>query len=231
MIYPDREIEKRLLSRLNPAGISRPLLLAGVDEVGRGAIAGPVSVGICVVGIATADEFPVGLRDSKLLSPAAREQLVDPIRQWTVACTVGHASAAEIDQWGILGGLRAAAARAYQQLGNLPIGVVLLDGVHNWWAAPLFSAGPTPPDLPVYLERKGDARCAVIAGASVVAKVERDRLMVQLASQIPGYDWESNKGYASAAHIAGLAELGVSSQHRKSWKLPGIASDATQGQS
>ncbi|MDO5026129.1 MAG: ribonuclease HII [Trueperella sp.] len=222
-------MEKRLLAQLNPSGATTFQLVAGVDEVGRGAIAGPVSVGICVVGMETADEFPTGLRDSKLLSPAARERLVDPVQQWAVACTVGHASAAEIDAWGILGGLRAAAARAYAQLGDLPIGVVLLDGVHNWWETPLFSAGPTPPNLPVQLERKGDARCAVIAGASVVAKVARDSLMVQLADQITGYDWESNKGYASAAHVAGLAKLGVSSQHRKSWKLPGISPDTLQG--
>lgn len=220
MLLPTREIETQMLAALPRGG---QVYLAGVDEVGRGALAGPASVGIALVGVATTDAFPAGLRDSKLLSAAAREALVEPVRAWTAASAVGHSTVAEINEFGIIGALRAAAARALAQLGDVTIGAVLLDGSHDWWTTDgLFALGPTLPEYPVRMQVKGDATCAVVAAASVLAKVERDALMVEAAGRYPGYDWDSNKGYASAAHIAGLRTRGATDYHRTAWKLPGL---------
>ena len=106
---------------------------------------------------------------------------------------------------------------------------MVLDGSHNWLAVPddlLSGLGgpdyPPPCPAPIRTRVKADASCAVVAAASVIAKVERDRLMAELDD--PGYEWSRNKGYASAAHIAALAELGPSAHHRRSWKLPARAS-------
>lgn len=224
MLLPDREIERDMLREYcasTPAG--HQLYVAGVDEVGRGAIAGPASVGIALVSLDTADEFPAGLRDSKMLSPRAREALVAPVREWVDAIAVGHSTVAEINEFGILGALRAAAERALMQLGDVTIAAVLLDGSHDWWSTSgLFTIGPQLPALPVRMEVKGDARCAVVAAASVVAKVERDALMIAADAEYPGYDFAHNKGYASAKHIAGLRSLGPSGFHRTAWNLPGV---------
>ncbi|MFY9263445.1 MAG: ribonuclease HII [Actinomycetaceae bacterium] len=222
MITPDRVIEKELLSGFSDDG--EPIYLAGVDEVGRGALAGPASVGIALVSVNTTDDFPVGLRDSKLMSAPAREAMVTPVRSWVAASAVGHSLVDEVNEFGIMGALRAAAARALAQLDGYRIGGILLDGSHNWWASDgLFEVGPRLPQIPVRTEVKGDARCAVVAAASVLAKVERDALMIDLAQKYPGYDWEKNKGYAAKAHIAGLARLGATPVHRTSWNLPGLA--------
>lgn len=218
---PTRHLEKELLA----AGHR---LVAGMDEVGRGALAGPVSVGVCVVD-ETTGRLPRGLRDSKLLAPAAREALCDPIRRWSVASAVGYAGPEEIDSLGIIAALRLAGTRALTHLaaqGVVP-DVVVLDGVHDWLTPPedLFAGlggdlgTPTPP---VRTEVKGDLRCAVIAGASVLAKCERDAMMAELASSHPEYGWEANKGYSAPGHLAALRELGPSPRHRRSWKLPGV---------
>ncbi len=224
VIEPSRLVEKEVLAGLYATGGGAPVYVAGVDEVGRGALAGPASVGIALVGVDTSDEFPAGLRDSKLLSAKAREAFVQPVRSWVAASAVGHSTIEEINSWGIMAGLRAAAARALGALEGFPIGAVLLDGSHNWWTTPdaLFPIGPQLPDIPVRMEVKGDAHCAVIAAASVLAKVERDALMVQAAQRYPGYDWELNKGYASASHIDSLATRGATDFHRTSWNLPGM---------
>ncbi|VDG76827.1 ribonuclease HII [Actinobaculum suis] len=212
----------------NPAGSkARGPILAGVDEVGRGAIAGPVCVGIALVDETVPDTFPPGLRDSKMLSEKAREGLYSAVRAWPLAVEVGYASAATVDSLGIIGALRAAAADALAKLaarGYTP-DAVLLDGTHNWWTTEpdaLLEIGPILPAIPVRTVRKADADCAVVAAASIVAKVERDHVMVALAEQYPGYDWASNKGYGSAGHGAALSSLGVSPQHRVSWHLPGV---------
>ncbi|QRV02688.1 ribonuclease HII [Arcanobacterium phocisimile] len=219
MLLPDRVIERELLATI-PAGT----FLAGVDEVGRGALAGPASVGIAVIDAQTSDEFPDGLRDSKMLSARARENLVEPVRGWVCGYAVGHASPEDVNQFGIMGALRIAASRAVAQLSDFPIGAVLLDGSHDWWSSEgLFDPGASLPDVPVRMEVKGDARCAVIAAASVLAKVERDTMMIDAASRFPGYGFERNKGYSSAAHIEALRERGPSSFHRTAWKLPGVA--------
>ena len=227
---PDRCLEKALLETYDCVG--------GLDEVGRGALAGPVSVGLAIVARRTDDGFPEGLADSKQLTARARRGLVDPVRSWLVDCAVAHASPAEIDEYGIVGALRTAGLRALQQVaerGHAP-GVIILDGVADWLTAPqpdlltaLEGAPPfrfapepvaVPSTPPVLMEVKADARCAVVAAASILAKVERDALMVDLDD--PGYGWASNKGYASPAHIKGLRALGASDQHRRSWHLPGL---------
>ncbi|MCI5825430.1 MAG: ribonuclease HII [Arcanobacterium sp.] len=211
------------------------VVLAGVDEVGRGALAGPVSVGIAAITAGTSDSFPAGLRDSKLLTPARREALIEPCERWVHAWAVGSASAAEIDQYGIIAALRIAAARAAHELWEHGVRIdgVLLDGTHNWWSpvglfeldaagAPLSERTLEPPDVPVRTVVKGDAQCAVVAAASVLAKVVRDAYMVELAQRYPGYSFERNKGYASAAHVRALERLGPSEIHRTSWHLPGV---------
>lgn len=220
MLLPTRDIEREMLAAFP---VDEPIHLAGVDEVGRGAIAGPASVGIALVDINTLDEFPSGLRDSKLLSAKARDALVEPAREWVRAAAVGHSTVAEVNEFGIMGALRAAASRALAELDGYRIGAILLDGSHNWWSTDgLFTLGPALPDLPVRTQVKGDATCAVVSAASVLAKVERDALMVSAATQYPDYDWDKNKGYASKKHIEGLARLGATDFHRTAWNLPGL---------
>ena len=225
MLTPSRETELEVLGSLR-VHVGDGAILAGVDEVGRGALAGPVSVGICLVDASTSDDFPTGLRDSKQISPARREALDPLCRAWGVDLAVGHAGPDVVDAEGIMVALRRAAADALAQLearGFVP-DAVLLDGSHDWWAEDsLFDFDPILPQLPVRMQVKGDASCAVVAAASVAAKVERDRLMVDVDAQYPGYDWASNKGYSSARHIEGLRALGPSPLHRTSWHLPGVS--------
>lgn len=267
-------------------------LVGGMDEVGRGALAGPVTVGLAVVGAATPEAFPAGLADSKLLSARRREELVGPCRQWLEDWALGSSTPGEIDAHGIVGALRLAGLRALAQVaarGHLP-DVVVLDGSADWLSRPhedllttltgrpgagnqvpgagraqvpgaggaqalgaggledagtggLEDAGareagardpgeygaPLPPGLtpPVHTRVRADAHCAVVAAASVLAKVHRDGLMRQLED--PGYGWASNKGYAARAHVEGLARLGASDQHRRSWRLPGLEEHERQG--
>lgn len=217
--------------------------VVGMDEVGRGCLAGPVSVGVVAVD-ASSRRQPAGLRDSKLLTPAARERLVAPVQRWARASAVGHASPAEIDAVGIIAALRIAGRRAVAQvtaaLGRAP-DVVLLDGNHDWYSRPqgdllALLAGDGEPadggaadveaDEPRVVTRiKADMTCASVAAASVLAKVERDALMRQAHEREPRYDWLANKGYASPSHIAALAAHGPSADHRRSWRLPGLPAE------
>lgn len=202
-------------------------VLVGMDEVGRGALAGPVSVGVVAIdpGCRSA---PQGVKDSKLLTAAAREQLVPRIRRWCVGHGVGHAWPEEIDSVGIMTALRLAGERALAQLGELRPDLVLLDGNHDWLTDPrrqgllglLDGSVPTPP---VRTMIKGDLRCSSVAAASVLAKVDRDALMVQAAGEArhTPYRWEQNKGYAAPEHLDALRELGPSAWHRRSWRLTG----------
>ncbi|RPF27831.1 RNase HII [Georgenia muralis] len=228
---PSRSLETALLAELGG-----DVLVAGMDEVGRGALAGPVTVGVAVVGAATSRRMPRGLADSKLLTARAREDLVDPVHAWCADSAVGHAGPEEIDRLGIIAALRLAGRRALAELaarGRVPA-VVILDGVHDWLSDPepdLFSAmlvpdldvpGAPVPCPPVRTQVKADAACAVVAAASVLAKVARDRIMVDLAPHHPRYGWEANKGYSSAEHIEALREDGTCELHRRSWRLPGL---------
>jgi len=186
-------------------------LVAGMDEVGRGALAGPVSVGVVVVDLAT-KPCPPGLTDSKLLTATAREALVPLARSWCVAWAVGHAGPAEIDAHGIVGALRLAGRRALAQARRTvgDIDAVLLDGKHDWLSRPsavdLFEAFDLDPhdderlvDPRVRTLVKADLQCASVAAASVLAKTERDGLMTSLARQYPAFGWDQNKGYGAAA--------------------------------
>lgn len=225
MQVPDRTVEKELLAQMSARGGH---VLAAVDEVGRGAIAGPVCVGIALLDGSTPDDFPPGLRDSKMLSARGREAIYQEARRWPLAVAVGSAAASVIDTVGIIEALRCAAADALAQLekSGLHPDAVLLDGKHNWWAQDsLFDTEPTVPQLPVTTVIKGDASCAGIAAASVVAKVERDRYMETLAQDFPDYDWEHNKGYGTRAHLDAIAQVGPSPYHRMSWHLPAVRSE------
>jgi ribonuclease HII len=204
-------------------------LLAAIDEVGRGALAGPVSVGVVLLEADT-KPAPTGVADSKLLTPLARERLVPRIRRWALDCAVGHASAAEIDRIGIIAALRLAAERAVSQLSRWP-DWVLLDGKHDYLTRPqelsLFELADADPQrwrcgVPVRTLVKGDLKCSSVAAASVLAKTERDRMLVELAREYPQYGFEDNKAYASPHHLAALAEHGPSAIHRCSWNLPGL---------
>jgi ribonuclease HII len=207
-------------------------LLAAVDEVGRGALAGPVSVGVVLLA-ADCKPAPFGVADSKLLTPQARQKLVPRIRRWALDCAVGHASAAEIDQIGIIAALRLAAERAVGQLSVTPEWI-LLDGNYDyltprpdWGLFPLTDLIAERDrwqcSVPVRTLIKGDMRCSSIAAASVLAKTERDAMLISYAEQYPQYGFAENKAYASAQHLAALAEHGPCEIHRCSWNLPGLA--------
>lgn len=200
--------------------------MGGCDEVGRGALAGPVTVGVAVMTLDTAAP-PSGLRDSKLLSPTARHRLIEPIRRWIGAWAVASSSPAEIDEFGLTVALRTAAHRALADLaerGWAP-SVVILDGRHDWLSPPAQAtlgepqiAGVAPSE--VFTMVGADRRCATVAAASVLAKVERDGEMEKLALDHPHYGWEGNKGYGAAVHLEALRHLGPSPHHRRTWRLP-----------
>ena len=204
-------------------------LLAGMDEVGRGALAGPVSVGVVVIDD-VCRSAPVGVKDSKLLSHQMRERMVPKIQRWATAYAVGHASPGEIDQYGIMVALRLAGTRALAALPVVPE-LVILDGNHDWLTDPervgllgfLESGVALAPCVPVRTMVKADLFCSSVAAASVLAKVERDAMMVALAAEVPGYAWELNKGYSAPEHFAALKCRGPSVHHRRSWRLPGVS--------
>jgi ribonuclease HII len=204
-------------------------LLAAIDEVGRGALAGPVTVGIVLISLDTRTA-PEGVRDSKLIPAARREALAPRIRRWAVDCAVGHATNDDIDAIGIIAALRLAARRGLDELTGRhrhPTHV-LLDGSHNWLTPPaltLFDEDDWMP-APVTMKVKADLTCAAVAAASVIAKVERDAIMVDADQRFPGYGWSGNKGYAAPEHREALLGLGPSAFHRTSWNLStGLAPD------
>ncbi|KAA1420536.1 ribonuclease HII [Mumia zhuanghuii] len=210
--------------------IARQLLRGGLsslacsDEVGRGALCGPVTVAMVLI-TETTKTAPQGVRDSKLLTPEARRRLVPRIQRWAPSYGVGHASPGEIDEFGIIAALRLAGHRAMAQL-SAPPDTVLLDGNHDYLTVPEQPAMFGPPVIvdrvpPVVTMIKADMRCAAVAAASILAKTARDEIMVGLADQHPEYGWADNKGYAAPEHIAALAALGPTPHHRVSWRLPG----------
>lgn len=188
------------------------ITVAGIDEVGRGALAGPVTIGIAVIN-ASCGDFPAGLRDSKLLSPLARKKLIEPTAAWVVAHSVASACAQEIDQMGIMAAMRLAWSRAMTQLPVTPSHLIL-DGKHNW-------VGEQSENQPIAITTriKADRDCAVVAAASVLAKESRDEFMRNAHEQFPQFGWNSNVGYGSAAHIAAIQEFGPTHFHRQSWAL------------
>lgn len=188
-------------------------LVIGIDEVGRGAIAGPVAVGAHVTASGT-DSFVEGLRDSKLLSEKKREAIAPAVALWGEGA-VGMVSAAEIDAHGISWALGQAARRALLELHatGVPVheAVILLDGAVDWLSAQLSSP------LQVQLMVGADRACATVAAASVRAKVVRDQLMREAHEDEPYYAWNSNKGYGAKAHYDGIAAHGLSKHHRATW--------------
>ncbi|MGI8947216.1 MAG: ribonuclease HII [Ornithinimicrobium sp.] len=201
-------------------------VLVGMDEVGRGALAGPVSVGVVAID-GTCRSAPTGVKDSKLLSAAARERMVPRIKRWCLSWGVGHAWPQEIDDHGIMTGLRLAGQRALTALADLTPDLVLLDGNHDWLTDPQqvgllgFLEDHTPVGPPVRTLIKADLRCSSVAAASVLAKVTRDALMLDLDPEHPAYRWADNKGYAAPEHQAALREHGPCGHHRRSWNLTG----------
>ncbi|MFM7067887.1 MAG: ribonuclease HII [Actinomycetes bacterium] len=200
--------------------------IGAMDEVGRGALGGPVTVGVVVIDASVQTPL-AGVRDSKLLRPAARTSLVDAIRSWSCGWGVGHAAAAEVDEWGVTGALRLAGHRALAEAaahGPRP-DLILLDGSHNWLTPPSHPE-LIAPDLgdvvapAVTTKVKADLTCASVAAASVLAKVQRDARMVELAQRYPEYGWDANKGYGSAAHLEAIRHVGPCAEHRRSWNLP-----------
>lgn len=223
---PSRKPSLRVERGLQRAGHR---LVAGMDEVGRGALAGPVSVGVVVID-AACRSAPVGVKDSKLLSHQMRERMVPRIQMWAKAHAVGHASPGEIDRHGIIMALRLAGTRALAALRVIP-NLIILDGNYDWLTDPervglLGLAGDgrgLAACVPVKTMVKADMFCSSVAAASVLAKVERDAMMVALAVEVPDYAWELNKGYCAPEHLAALKSHGPSVHHRRSWRLPGVS--------
>lgn len=194
--------------------------VAGLDEVGRGAWAGPVSVGVVVFPDGL--EPPDGLRDSKMLTEERREALYPLINEWCSAWSVGHAGPRECDVLGMTAALRLAARRALAGLA-LPPRVILMDGAFDYVSPPTDAAdadGTSPPPSPrVRTVVRGDASCVSIAAASIMAKVTRDRMMRGLSASFPPFDFDRNKGYPSPVHRTALAGFGLTSIHRRSWSF------------
>lgn len=180
----------------------RPDRIAGIDEAGRGPLAGPVVAAAVVLDPAA---MPEGLRDSKTLTEKRREALADALME-CAAVGVGIAEVEEIDRINILRATLAAMARAEEALPFRP-DACLVDG----------NARP-PLKAPAHLVVKGDAKSFSIAAASIVAKVTRDRIMRDLAKTFPEYAWEKNKGYGAKAHLDALAANGPTPHHRRSFK-------------
>ncbi len=177
--------------------------VAGVDEVGRGAWAGPVTVCAAVTGLRRP---PEGLTDSKLITPKRRAQLATVLAGWVTSYALGHASPEEIDLFGMTAALRLAAGRALEALPERP-DAVILDGKHNYlgdaWT--------------VRTVVKGDQSCVAVAAASVIAKVHRDTAMAELGVEYAPFAFADNAGYPSPVHRGALEEWGPTAHHRLSW--------------
>lgn len=212
-----RRIEQEEAERARLAGLysfERELVLAkcgcedavavGLDEVGRGPLAGPLAVGAVVLP----DDSPIeGLNDSKQVKPADRERIADEVKKRALAWTVQFVEPTAIDAAGMTASLLAAFRRAVATVESSGVRpqVVLLDG------------NPLHMDEREVNVVKGDGKCASIAAASIVAKVERDALMCRLAAEYPEYGFDSNKGYASPEHIQAIKDHGLSPVHRVSF--------------
>ncbi len=192
---PDFSEEEKLLS----AGAN---VVAGVDEVGRGPLAGPV---VAAAVVLDPGRIPQGLDDSKKLKLSVRERLFDELGS-VARVSVGMADVAEIDDLNILYASHLAMERAVVGLGS--VCHALIDGN-------MIPKGLTCPATALI---KGDGRSLSVAAASIVAKVTRDRIMVDLAQQFPGYGWERNAGYPTKQHREALIRLGVTPHHRRSFK-------------
>ncbi len=214
MLFPDRSLEDDLRAHGHR-------IVVGVDEVGKGAWAGPLCVGMAVVPLS--GDLP-GVRDSKAISEKKREAIFAAVTEWCTASAVGFASHVECDELGMAEAQRLATRRALtaiaERLGSCP-DAAAVDG--KWdFVSPLVDR--------VEMRVKGDATCLSIAAASIIAKVTRDRLMRDLASDYPLWNFEANKGYPCHRHRSALQGYGLSAIHRSSWAfvdnfVPWIAVD------
>jgi ribonuclease HII len=195
MSGPDFTFEHVLIAR----GVLR---IAGVDEVGRGPVAGRGTAGAV---IRAPQNIPDGLNDSKALSKKKREML-EPLIFATAQVSIAHATVEEIDEINILRASHLAMERAIAGLGH--VDHALIDG----------NMIPRDLAIPATTLIKGDARSVSISAASIVAKICRDRIMCDLAQQYPGYGWDTNAGYGSKSHMSALQNLGVTPHHRRSFK-------------
>ena len=198
MTYPSLDLEKELLKSFDA--------VIGIDEVGRGAIAGPVGVGAFLLTPDLLDSLPASIRDSKLIAEKKRAEVAEAVVAWGKS-GVGLCPVSTIEQKGISFALRTAALQAIENLRTQNT-VVLLDGSHNW----LGEIG-----MKVVVQTKADRDCGSVAAASVIAKVKRDALMTELSKDFPDYGWDSNKGYSSSSHIEAIQQLGPTMHHRTSW--------------
>ncbi|AGY56364.1 ribonuclease HII [Gloeobacter kilaueensis] len=192
-------------------GVAR---LAGIDEVGRGALAGCVVAAAVILPPDLEAAALAGVSDSKLLSRPQRERLVERIERVAVAIAVGSASVIEIDRLNIRRATALAMERAIERLGGAEH--LLVDGL------PVRDLGRAQTAVV-----KGDRTSLTIAAASIVAKVTRDRWMHRLDRRFPGYGWQANVGYGTAAHLQALAELGVTPFHRRSFAPVRLALDSS----
>ena len=196
------------VSAIERAAWSAGRAIVGIDEVGRGAWAGPVTVAAVVLDPA---RLPSGARDSKRLAPTRRNEVATSVREHGMV-GIGHADNAEIDTVGLAAALTSAARRALEALLSLDgapqLPLVLIDGPHDLLRLA---------DVEVATMVRGDEGSVSIAAASVVAKVARDALMTRAAASHPAYDFASNKGYPSPAHVAALDHHGPCALHRLSW--------------
>ena len=215
---PTLDFENNLFSR-------GAKLIAGMDEVGRGCLAGPVSVGVAVINIDCVNP-PENLADSKLLTHEQREELLPLVKTWVKEFAVGHASNDEIDEIGLTRALRRAGRRALVQLVTKPDHLIL-DGKHNWLMPEKetqnmfeqeFDDGPLSVNLKIIAQVKADLTCASVAAASIVAKTTRDQMMSELSKEFPNYFWAENKGYAAPEHLEAIKSFGATKYHRVSWK-------------
>ena len=194
---PTRAIEKELWARGHE-------VVVGIDEVGRGAWAGPLMVGAAVL---PRDKRVNGVRDSKMLTEANREFLFDRIASWCISWSVGAASQEECDDLGMAAAQKLAARRAIEGLTVRP-DVAVVDGKWNFVA----------PHVPtVEMRVKADLHCLSVAAASILAKVTRDRLMRSWADSYPHWSFDTNKGYPCPQHKAALRGYGPSAIHRRTW--------------
>lgn len=178
------------------------LRIAGVDEVGRGPLAGPVTAAAVILD---PTNIPDGLNDSKALT-AKRRAVLEPLIFAAAEVSIAHATVEEIDDINILRASHLAMERAVAGLGQ--VDHALIDG----------NMIPRALTCPATTVVKGDARSLSIAAASIVAKICRDRIMVELAQQYPGYGWETNAGYGSKSHMSAIQNLGITPHHRRSFK-------------
>ena len=215
------DLEKNLFSK----GAN---LVAGMDEVGRGCLAGPVYVGITVLNkeLALDELLPEGLTDSKELTKDQRETLLPQVKSWVLEHSIGQASSSEIDEIGLTRALRRAGRRALNSLKNKP-DYLILDGKHNWLMPEketldifeeVVDDGPISANLKIINLIKADLICSSVAAASIVAKVARDQVMDDLSKEFPDYSWHENKGYAAAEHLLAIKRFGPTKYHRISWK-------------